>query len=141
MVKAAGVVLFAVLSGCEMEDAPCGPCGQVSGRWVLALQPPSLACPDADAPPAILELQQAAARVSADWDGGSVDGTLYDSNRLSLQGRTGGPAEAADLVSVRAFYAAGLPDGGMDRLLDGAWTWTSAATGCAEIRRFTAQRQ
>jgi hypothetical protein len=136
-----GVMFFAVLSGCDGEDAPCGPCGQVAGRWVLSLQAPSLTCPDSDAPPEFLELEQLAARITTTWDGGTATGTLYDSNRLSLQGRTTGGAETEDLVSVRAFYAAGLPDGGMDRLLDGAWTWTSAATGCAEIRRFTAQRQ
>ena len=82
-----------------------------------------------------------AATLGATLDGGSLSGTLYDSDRFSLHGMLTGSDGQQDALLVRALYLEGLSDGGMARLVEGSWTWTSAATGCAEGWRFTAQRQ
>ena len=136
-----GLLLCSVLAGCSGEDTPCGPCAQVAGRWLLDVDAPVATCPGALPPPGSLELTQVAATLSATLDGGTLSGTLYDSRRFSLHGSAASGTGERDLLSVRAYYAPGLSDGGLDRLYDGSWTWTSAATGCAEVRRFTAQRQ
>lgn len=126
--------------GCGPADAPCGPCPDVSGRWTVQAQAPITAC-GGPPPQASLELTQVAATVTAPLDGGTLSGTLFDSNRFSLHGTLAGSGEQRDSVRVRALYLPGLSDGGMAQLVEGSWTWTSAATGCAEAWRFTAQRQ
>jgi hypothetical protein len=127
-------------AGCGPADAPCGPCPDLSGRWALQLQAPLSPC-GGSTPPAVLELTQVAATLTAQLDGGTASGTLYDSSRFSLHGTLAGGGEARDSLLVRALYLEGLSDGGMARLVEGNWTWTSAATGCTEGWRFTAQRQ
>lgn len=127
-------------AGCTAEDVPCGPCPAAAGRWALSLQTPVTAC-GAPQPPAVVEITQVAATLTANLDGGTASGTLYDSGRFSLHGTLAGSGEQRDSLVIRALYLEGLSDGGMAQLVEGNWTWTSAATGCAESRRFTAQRQ
>ena len=126
--------------GCAPGDAPCGPCPDLSGHWMLQVQAPITPC-GGPQPPQALEFTQVAATLGATLDGGSLSGTLYDSERFSLHGTLTGSEGQQDALLVRALYLEGLSDGGMARLVEGSWAWTSAATGCAEGWRFTAQRQ
>lgn len=133
----------------------CLQCAPMEGRYTLELDPgtnpPACSGVPVTLPEGPLDVSRQDSDISAELDGLTLRGTLYQTNDFSLVGSslgqdTDGGTPGLDSASLSGRYVPGVGDGGVPKLL-GDWqgNFSSTSAGgtkrCSVTRSFTATRQ
>jgi hypothetical protein len=127
----------------------------MEGRYTLELEPgthpPTCTDVTVTLPRGPLDVSRQGSDISAELDGLTLRGTLYQTNDFSLVGiglgqELDGGTPGPDSASLSGRYVPGVGDGGVPRLV-GDWQGTFSSTSaegtkrCSVTRSFTATRQ
>lgn len=133
----------------------CIQCAPMEGRYALELDPgtnpPTCSGVTVTLPRGPLDVSRQGSELSAELDGLTLRGTLYQTNDFSLVGdnlgqQGDGGTTGPDSASLSGRYVPGVGDGGVPRLV-GDWqgNFSSTSAGgtkrCSVTRSFTATRQ
>jgi hypothetical protein len=150
----AAFLLCLAVAGCGGTSQGCIQCSPVDGRYALefgtGVTPGSCQGVTVTLPQGPLDMTRQGSELTAQLDGLTLRGTLYESNNFNLLGSSVGNMDGGtaglESESLTGRYVAGVGDGGVDTLI-GDWqgNFTSTSTGgprrCSVTRPFTATRQ
>ncbi|PTL85404.1 hypothetical protein [Vitiosangium sp. GDMCC 1.1324] len=132
----------------------CTQCAPIEGRYTLVLEPgtnpSSCSGVTVTLPQGPLDVSRQDSDISAELDGLTLRGTLYQTNDFSLVGNSLGQEDGGtpgpESATLAGLYVPGVGDGGVPRLV-GDWqgNFSSTSAGgtkrCSVTRSFTATRQ
>lgn len=136
------------------SSAGCIQCAPMEGRYTLEMDPGTNppACSDIPVtlPEGPLDVSRQNSDLTAELDGLTLRGTLYQTNDFSLVGSSLGGEDGGipglDSANLSGRYVPGVGDGGVPKLV-GDWlgNFSSTSAGgtkrCSVTRSFTATRQ
>lgn len=136
-----GLVAWGV-AGCQGQGSPCTDCPNISGSWSLELRATTIAddCPSVATPDASVVFEQTGPNLTAQFGGGTLHGTMYDTWDLAVSGSAPGDGGLSTLT-LTARYVPGLTDGGTDKLV-GTYSGSirEGQSFCRQVRDLTGTR-
>lgn len=142
----AAFVAAGLLSACSSDNELCSKCPKVDGTYLLSSGAVDRSCDGGREPPNLLVLSQVGSSVSAQVEGATLSGNVYDTFDVTLAGDfpKSGDAGFVEHLDWRARFVEGGTDGGA-ATLHGTWTFTPGVPPgtavCSETRQVTGTRQ
>ncbi|OJH38954.1 hypothetical protein [Cystobacter ferrugineus] len=148
------LLLSLTAAGCGGTSQGCIQCSPIDGRYALefgdGMTPGTCQGVTVTLPQGPLDMTRQGSELTAQLDGLTLRGTLYQTNDFNLLGTRAGSMDGGtaglESENLTGRYVAGVGDGGVDKLI-GDWqgNFASTSTGgtrrCSVTRPFTATRQ